>query len=62
MKILDPIVSEFATDEAADSHDAWVRTKVSASLDDHRPNVPHDEAMARAAAVIEARRWSTAES
>ena len=51
---LDPIVSEFATEEAASSHDLWFRAKVRASLDDTRPSVPHDEAMARVRATIKA--------
>ena len=54
MKTLDPLVSEFATDDQAASHDAWFRDKVRQSLNDQRPNVPHDEAMARATAIIEA--------
>ena len=46
-KPLDPIISEFATEEQAASHDHWFRAKVQASLDDPRPSIPHDEAMAR---------------
>jgi hypothetical protein len=53
---LDPIVSEFETQEQADSYDRWFRERVQRSLDDPRPNVPHDEAMARVRAVIEARK------
>lgn len=44
---LDPIISEFETQEQADSYDRWFRAKVQASLDDPRPSVPHEEAMAR---------------
>lgn len=51
---LDPIISEFATEEQAASYDRWFRTKVQASLDDPRPSVPHDEAMARIRATIDA--------
>jgi hypothetical protein len=36
-----------------DDYDHWFRTKVQASLDDPRPNVPHDEAMARIRKIIE---------
>ncbi|ANN80904.1 hypothetical protein [Bordetella flabilis] len=43
---LSPIVSEFETQEQADSYDRWFRAKVQASLDDPRPSIPHDEAMA----------------
>jgi hypothetical protein len=51
---LDPLVSEFASEEAAESYDSWFRAKVAASLDDTRPSVPHDEAMARVRATLEA--------
>ena len=53
-KPLDPIVSEFATEEQAASYDRWFRAKVQASLDDKRASVPHDEAMARIRATIDA--------
>ncbi|TPG73944.1 type II toxin-antitoxin system RelB family antitoxin [Pseudomonas arsenicoxydans] len=43
---LSPIVSEFETEEKAVSYDRWFRAKVQASLDDPRPNVPHDQVMA----------------
>jgi hypothetical protein len=43
---LSPIDSEFETEEQAASHDRWFRAKVQASLDDPRPSIPHDEAMA----------------
>lgn len=33
---LSPIVSEFETQEQADSHDRWFRRKVKESLDDSR--------------------------
>jgi hypothetical protein len=44
---LDPRVSEFETQEQADSYDRWFRARVEASLADERPRVPHAEAMAR---------------
>ena len=55
MNALSPIVSEFDTVEQAEAHERWLREKVAASLADERPVVPHDEAMARARAVIEAK-------
>ena len=55
MAALSPIVSEFETEEQAASYDAWFRRKVEAALADDRPGVPHDEAMARVRAVIEAK-------
>jgi hypothetical protein len=53
-KKLSPIVSEFETEEQAESYDRWFRKKVQAALDDARPDIPHDEAMAEVAAVIKA--------
>lgn len=53
---LDPIISEFETQEQADSYDRWFRERVQRSLDDPRPNVPHDEAMARVRALIEGKK------
>lgn len=50
---LSPIVSEFETEEQAASYDRWFREKVRASLNDPRPSIPHDEAMARVRAIIE---------
>jgi hypothetical protein len=42
---LDPLVSEFDTEEQATSYDKWFRAKVQKALDDPRPTIPHDEAM-----------------
>lgn len=53
MNKLSPIVSEFETEEEAEAYDRWFRAKVQASLDDPRPPVPHDEAMARIRAKLE---------
>lgn len=50
---LSPIVSEFETQEQADSYDCWFRAKVKASLDDPRPSIPHDQVMAEMDAIIE---------
>lgn len=44
---LDPLISEFETQEQADSYDRWFRKKVQDALDDKRPGIPHDEAMKR---------------
>lgn len=51
-----PSVSEFDTEEQAASHDRWLRAKVQASLDDPRPNVPHEQVMADIRALIESKR------
>ena len=50
---LDPIVSEFETQEDADAYDVWFRAKVQKSLNDPRPGIPHDQVMAQMDAVIE---------
>ena len=52
---LSPIVSEFETEEQAASHDRWFRAKVQASIDDPRPNVPHDLVIADMCALIESK-------
>ena len=49
---LDPIISEFETEEEAAEYDRWFHAKVQASLDDTSPDIPHDEAMARVKAAI----------
>lgn len=53
---LSPIVSEFETEEQAASYDRWFRAKVQASLDDPRPNVPHDQVMSDMRSLLEAKR------
>lgn len=52
MAKLDPIVSEFATTEEAEAYDAWFRAKVQEALDDPRPPIPHDQAVARIDAAL----------
>ncbi|MDR3298666.1 MAG: antitoxin [Candidatus Accumulibacter sp.] len=54
-----PLVSEFETAEQETSHAARVRTKVSVSLADTRPTIPHDEVMAGIDAIVD---YETAES
>ena len=44
---LDPRVSEFETQEQADSYDHWFRARVQEAIDSERPSLPHDAAMAR---------------
>lgn len=55
-----PIVSEFETEEQAASYDRWFRAKVQASIDDPRPGIPHDQAMAEVEKVLEERRKARA--
>ena len=49
---LDPLISEFATDEGANSYDRWFRAKVQAAIDSKEPRIPHDQVMAQAEAVM----------
>lgn len=49
---LSPIVSEFETQDQADSYDRWFRRKVQESLDDSRPSIPHDQVMAEMELII----------
>jgi len=57
---LDPLIYEFDTEEEAASYDRWFRAKVQEALDDPRPGIPHDEAMAQVAAIVESRRKARA--
>lgn len=50
--LISPIISEFETQEQADSYDRWFRAKVQAAMDDPRPGIPHDEVMAEMEAII----------
>ena len=56
--VLSPIVSEFETQEDADSYDQWFRSKVEASLlladDSNTPRHSTDEVARRMAKVIKA--------
>jgi hypothetical protein len=53
---LSPIESEFATVEEAEAYDRWFRARVQASLDDPRPNIPHDQVMADMRALLKQQR------
>lgn len=50
---LDLIASALKTEVQAASYDHWFRAQVQAAIDDPRPDVSHDEAMARIRATIE---------
>lgn len=53
---LSPLVSEFESEEQEASYTAWLKAKVEASLKDPRPNVPHDQVMAEARALLAAKK------
>jgi len=44
--------SPFETQAQAGSYDRWFRAKVQQALDDPRPGLPHDEAMAKLDAML----------
>jgi hypothetical protein len=50
---LDPIISEFETLEQEKNHNAWLSAKLQAAIDDSRPSIPHDQAMASVEATLE---------
>lgn len=49
---LDPRVSEFATQQEADDHARWLRSRVQEALDDPRAPIAHEEVMARMDAAL----------
>ena len=57
---LDPLIYEFDTKTDAESYDVWFRAKVEKSMNDTRPNLPHDEAMAFIDAELELRKTARA--
>lgn len=42
---LDPIISEFETQEQEDHHNEWLHKKIQAAIEDTRPSIPHDQVM-----------------
>ncbi len=53
MAKLDPIISEFESDEAAEAYDTWFRAQVEAALKEEGPGIPHEQVMAKMRAIIE---------
>jgi hypothetical protein len=60
MSRLDPLVSEFETDEQADSYNRWFEAKVLEAMNSSKPRIPHDEAMARVEAMLAEKRKARA--
>ena len=56
MAKLDPIVSEFETEEDAAAYDIWFRAQVEAGLKSTKPRIPHDQVVAETQAIIEKHR------
>ena len=60
MAKLDPIVSEFESEEDEAAYDAWFRRQVEAALASTEPDIPHEEVMAEMRAIIEHHREAQA--
>lgn len=50
---LDPIYSEFETEEGAQAYDAWFRAQVEAALNSTEPDIPHEQMKAEIREIIE---------
>lgn len=50
---LDPIISEFETEEEAQAYDSWFRAQVEAALNSTEPDIPHDQMKAEIREIIE---------
>lgn len=49
--VLDPIISEFETENQSGSYDLWFRGQVQQELYSHAPRMPHDQVMAEMEAI-----------
>lgn len=56
MAKLDPIVSEFETEEDAEAYDAWFRAQVQAALDSTEPRIPHEQVVAEMRVMLDRKR------
>lgn len=56
MEKLDPIVSEFETEEEAAAYDIWFRAQVEAGLASTKPRISHAEVRARTRAILDKHR------
>lgn len=50
---LDPIVSEFETEEEAQAYEKWFRAQVEEGLRSKGPWVPHEEVIRQSRSIIE---------
>ena len=53
MAKLDPIVSEFETEEDAEAYDKWFREQVEAGLRSTKQRIPHAEVKRRTQAILD---------
>jgi len=54
--VLDPLISEFATEQDAENYDRWFRAKVREAIESPHPRIPHDEATASVERMVAERR------
>lgn len=54
--VISPIVSEFETQEQADSYEAWLLHKLERAENSVKSNIPHDQVMAKMNALLESKR------
>ena len=55
-----PLVPEFDSAEQESSYGAWLNAKLSSSLEDLRPHVPHDRVMEKMRAMLDERKRARA--
>jgi len=60
--LLDPLISEFETEQEAESYDRWFRAKVHEAIHSPHPRIPHDEAMASIERIVAERRKARADA
>ena len=53
---LDPIVSEFETEEDAEAYDKWFRAQVEAALASTEPRIPHARVKEKIEQILEKHR------
>ncbi len=59
---LEPLISEFETEDQASRYDVWFHAKVCEAMNSDKPRVPHDEAMAKVEARLAEKRAARADS
>ena len=54
--VLDPLISEFPSSDAASQYDAWLQAKIARSIADGAPRLPHDQVMAEMQELLATKR------
>lgn len=55
-KLLNPLISEFESEQVAEDYDRWFRAKVQEALESTKPRLTHNEAVLRVRALLERQR------